>query len=737
MPRRLPLVLAFACLGALPLGAAQPQFLKIEGAKDFLDGETEGISVDSEGRVRLAPASKVLYDTDAPYVWCLARDDKSALYAGTGNDGKVFRIDKDGTASLYFDAPELEVHALAFGPDGKLYVGTSPEGKVYAVASGGVGIPFYDPDDKYIWALAFDKEGQLLVATGSEGKLHLVDSKGQGKVILTASDTHVVSLATDTKGDVFAGSSPSGILYRIDKALKVFVIHDSSYREVKALETGAEGSLYAVVVDGKDREEPRPAPAPLPTPAPAQPGQPEVTLTESFALLQPVTPTPSPRPSASTAGQKGAVLRILPTGEVETLWSSTDDMPHALLKTDDGVLVATGNKGKLYLIREDRTWTMVGTFPAEQITALQRGEGGGVLLGTSNPGKVLGLGGKAGERGTFTSKVKDTDTVSSWGRIRWEADVPGGTELQVETRSGNTSAPDTTWADWSAPYSLKDGDPVKSERARFIQLRAVLVGKDGATPVVDSISAAYLQRNLRPQLQSITVHPPGEVFAKQPSLTGETEILGLEPGEGPEMRPGGQPARSPLLAQPTAYSRKLYQRGMQTFAWKADDPNGDSLVYDVQYRAVGDAKLRGLRKATTDTVLAWDTSTVPNGRYVIKVTARDSASNPESLALSGDKESTPFDVDNSPPIVSASIASGSPARVRAVVRDDSSIVRKAEYSVDGGRWQEVHPVDGINDAREETYEIAPGAFSEAGPHILVVRATDLLGNVATARVELR
>jgi hypothetical protein len=57
--------------------------------------------------------------------------------------------------------------------------------------------------------------------------------------------------------------------------------------------------------------------------------------------------------------------------------------------------------------------------------------------------------------------------------------------------------------------------------------------------------------------------------------------------------------------------------------------------------------------------------------------------------------------------------------------------------VDGGRWHEVHPVDGINDARQESYEIVPGPFGEPGPHLVVVRATDLLGNVASARVELK
>ena len=37
--------------------------------------------MDSEGRVRLAPAATSLPDTDAPLVWCLARDGKGALYA--------------------------------------------------------------------------------------------------------------------------------------------------------------------------------------------------------------------------------------------------------------------------------------------------------------------------------------------------------------------------------------------------------------------------------------------------------------------------------------------------------------------------------------------------------------------------------------------------------------------------------------------------------------------------------
>jgi hypothetical protein len=377
---------------------------------------------------------------------------------------------------------------------------------------------------------------------------------------------------------------------------------------------------------------------------------------------------------------------------------------------------------------------MIATLPAQQVTALLRGASGAAFLATSNPGKVFELGAAPGARGTFTSKVKDTETVSSWGRLAWEA-TPAGAEVQVRTRSGNTGSPDSTWSDWSAPYVHKEGDPITNQSARFLQVQVVLAGKDGSSPVLDSVSAAYLQRNLRPQVQSVSVHPPGEVFQKPLSISGETEILGLEPGQGPEPPPG---MASQRFAMPpaTTYSRKLYQKGIQTFSWKADDPNGDTLAYDVYYRSATDSRFRILRKRLDDPVVAWDTTTVPNGRYVIRVTASDSPSNPGGLALSGDKESSAFEVDNTPPAVTAVLENRSGSRVRAVARDDSSLIRKAEYSVDGGPWQDIHPVDGINDEKEESYEVALPDLTPPGPHVVVVRATDLLGNVATARVDV-
>lgn len=735
MLRRPALVLTLAAFSSLSI-AAQPQFWEIEGARELLAGDADGVSIDSEGRLRLAPELRALPDPEAPFVWSLARSGRDVLFLGTGNDGKVFRVEK-GEARLFFDAPELEVHALA-ARDGKLYVGTSPDGKVHAVSPDGTSTTFFDPPERYVWALAFDPEGRLLVATGADGRVHRVEAGGKSEVLLTTPEAHVTALHVGEDGTVHAGTSPGGILYRVDPAGKVLVLHDSPYREVKALDVGPRGDVYAALVEGKEREE-RPAATPVPAAAAAAVPVTEVTVTESFTVVgpagpAPVTPSPAPpsRPEPPRGGNKGALVRIPASGEVDTLWSSTEEMPQSILAVEGGALLGTGDKGKVYRVLDDRTWVMLADLPAEQATALLAVGGGATAIATSNPGGVHVLGARPGPRGTLVSKVKDAEAVSRWGLVRWQASAPPGTAIELATRSGDTSSPDDTWSPWSAPLGRAEGEPIPSPAARYLQARVTLSGKDGATPLLESATAAYLQRNLRPLVTSITVHGPGEVFQKPISVTGEVEILGAEPGPPPEPRPGV--AARPLPAPVGPYSRKLYQKGMQTVSWKAEDPNGDQLSFDVAYRRVGDPRTHLLRRGAFEPVVAWDTTTVPSGRYVVRVSVTDSPGNPDAQALDSSKESEPFAVDNTPPQVTATL--GKNGRLRATVRDDSSVVRRTEHSIDGGRWEEVHPVDGIADGLEESFDLSLPKGLDAGPHVVVVRATDLLGNVATARVEI-
>lgn len=731
MPRPAPvlrLLLLSALLTAGAAGAAQPQLWRLEGARDFLAGELQGLAVDSDGHLRLASRAQLLQDPEQPYVWCLAADRQGRVYVGTGNDGKVFVIEK-GQGRLLFDAPELEVHALAVGPDGRLYVGTAPDGKVYRVDERGVSEVFVEPGTKYVWALAFDRQERLLVATGSPARLLRVGKDGQSEIVLSSPEAHFTALALDEDGQAYVGTAPGAIVYRVDTASKAFALVDTPYREVKALAVGHGGAVYAAVLDSpRDLSSATPAAAPSAPSSTTSGG--EVTVTESFSL--PALPVVSavPPQGVQRAAGKGAVLRLM-AGDLETLWSSPEEAPHALVVTADGVLVGTGDKGRLYRVRDDQSWSMEGTLAGEQLTALVTLPDGNLAAAVSNPGKVFLRQPARAAEGAFTSAIKDTDAVSAFGLLRWEGELPGPASLALRTRSGNTATPDSTWSDWSAPYTRSSGQPVASPKARFVQVEARLVDSGPSGPRLDSLALAFLQRNLRPQVTQVIVHPPGEGFQKPLSASGEIEVLGLDPPDPSDPREQAARASQPAA---TTFSRKVYQRGLQTLSWKAEDANQDALAYDLLYRRAGETAFRPLRRGLTDQVYAWDTMSLPDGRYVVKVVASDAPSNPESLALAGDKESASFEVDNTPPLLEARLAE--PGLVRVKARDAGGNLRRAEFSVDGQRWQEVHPQDGINDGVEEVYDIRPRNLGGPGPHVVVVRVTDQLGNRASARVDL-
>ena len=74
--------------------------------------------MDARGQLMLGPATELVYETASPFLWSVLAAADGTVYAGTGNDGRVYKVDAQGRGSVWFDAPELEVHALAPAPDG-------------------------------------------------------------------------------------------------------------------------------------------------------------------------------------------------------------------------------------------------------------------------------------------------------------------------------------------------------------------------------------------------------------------------------------------------------------------------------------------------------------------------------------------------------------------------------------------------------------------------------------------
>jgi hypothetical protein len=715
---------------------ATPGFWQAATQADFLRGEVEGLSIDEHGRLMLGPETRRIHETGAPFVWTMMPGPDDSVFLGTGNEGKVVRVDRKGVGSVFFDSGEMEVHALAPAPDGGLYVGTSPDGRIYRVSAKGDATPFFDPEDKYIWSLVVDAKGAVYAATGDKGVVYRISADGKGAPFFTTKTTHAITLAFDRSGSLLVGTGAPGRVFRVDTQGRGFLVLDTPYQEVRALRFDPKGVMYAAAQSGRAGQTGDTNLTPPSEPTPPAPVPSVSTEITSIAIIDvPVAAQASP--SSTSAGDRrgptGAVYRVLPDGLWDLLWESRDDAPYDLVVEPNGaLLVATGAKGKIFrLVGEPTQATLLTRVTAQQAVALHRA-GNTTWIATANPGELLALSADRATDGRYISDVKDARVVATWGTIAWRATTPTGTRIELQTRSGNTRTPDEAWSEWSAPYTDAMGSRIQSPNARYLQWRASLTGKNDS-PVLTSVSAAYLQRNIRPAVASITVHPPGVVFQK-PFSSGETEIAGYN-ADTMERRVAAA-ANTPGLGAPTL-GRRTYQKGLQTFIWKADDENGDDLIYDVLYRREGETTWKTLATDLTDTIIVWDTSSAPNGAYVVKIVASDQKSNPADAALKGERESASFDVDNTAPTVTLSAArrEGNVIVVPFEVRDTDSVVSRVEYSVDSQPWRSAFPADGILDARREQFHLRLDA-ALAG-RTLVVRATDAMNNMGTGEANLK
>lgn len=729
-------------IGLASIEASSVRFFQAQSQADFLQGDIEDLSLDSRGHLRLGSATDLVYETAAPFLWAMTPGPDGSLFVGTGNEGRVFRIDDRGRGSVFFDAEELEAHAIATTPDGDLLVGTSPNGRVYKVSSNGESVVFFDPAQQYIWALAVTPEGVVYAATGNQGTVYRIEPDGRGAPFYEAPVSNVTSLALDASGTLFIGTESPGQVIRVDAEGRGFVLLDSPFREVRTLKFDAEGRLYVAAVNpSPDPTSPAPRPAPSAQPPPSQPASaPVPTVTVSTEITAVVVDSQSgsgpPAPREIRGSPRGAIYRIEPDGLWDQLWESRQDSPYDLAFDEERrLIVGTGGEGKIYRLDGDPLRaSLIATADAQQVTSLHRDAEGRISYATANPGKVYRLAAEQSATGTYQSPPFDATVVSSWGSISWRGIVPEEGRVEVSTRSGNTPVPDDAWSAWSPPYAAANGSPITSPNARYLQWRVTLKGT-GESPTLRSVSAAYLQRNLRPLVRSITVHPPGIVFQK-PFSSSDPDLAGFENQTTPERTLTAEAMGSQQGNGGTpSLGRRTYQKGLQTLVWSADDPNEDSLTFDVLYRREDEATWKVLRRELTESIHAWDTTTVPNGTYFVRVVASDSPSNARSLALNGELDSIAFEVDNTPPVVFIEsvnqVSDG--VSVTFEVRDDHSPVQSVEYSTDGQRWQAMFPADGIADSQTERYALTlEGPLSSRG---LTIRALDAMNNGAAAQVE--
>ena len=321
--------------------------------------------------------------------------------------------------------------------------------------------------------------------------------------------------------------------------------------------------------------------------------------------------------------------------------------------------------------------------------------------------------------------VKDTESVSSWGRLSWKS---GGGDIEISTRTGNTNTPDKTWSDWQ---KVDPAGIIPSPKARFIQWQAVLRADRSPSPRLSSVKVPFLQQNFRPEVTNIEVLPTAVALQKVPLNTGNV----VNPDDPATIR---ATLRAGLPRIPPVAPRRVPDRGAQSFQWTASDKNQDTLVYDLYYREENDRTWKLLKRDVTDNFFTINSDTLPDGTYVVRVVASDAPSNPPDLALKGEMESRPFIIDNTPPVVTMKLdgIDRRRARVAIDVKDQTSTLSQAEVAIDTGDWRPIFPTDGIIDSKSESFSYVSGDLTP-GEHVIAFRVYDQNDNAGMGKLVVR
>jgi len=327
--------------------------------------------------------------------------------------------------------------------------------------------------------------------------------------------------------------------------------------------------------------------------------------------------------------------------------------------------------------------------------------------------------------GEYWGPVTDARLVSGWGKMSWEASLPSGASILMQTRTGNAAEPGPSWSDWSPPYKAGDGEPILSPRARYLQFRALFKTPSGkSSPELSRVAFHYLQMNVAPTVGRLELLGPNEVLIKPPDI--DEAIFGLE-----RRLPEASAKKDELRFMA---AKKAERKGYQTLQWDAEDENGDVLVYTIAIKSDAEKSWRVLDDRWAETTYAFNTVHFPDGIYTLRVTASDGLSNPPGTDKAGERTSGPLVIDNASPVLRnvQVVRSGGELSVGFQADDTFSAIRECRVLVRPGDWRVVFPEDGICDSKSERFAVKI-PLPAGSDNLLTVLVKDAVGNIAVHR----
>jgi hypothetical protein len=713
--------------------AVSSKITRHTGSSDLLKGKIENVVVDSRGTIQLSSDWESMVD-EFEDVWSINSIVVSGgtVYVGTSPNGGIYKYSLGKLTKIYpekseekpagkktkekkdakepGDANTVEdeeylsnehIFAMTTDVSGRLLAGISGDKcRLCRFKNNKYEVILELDDDKYIFAIALDNSGNIYLGTGPEGRVYQLDPSGKkSKLIYDSLDKNILSLAAGKDGFVYAGSDSRGLVYKINPHTKTAtVLYDSEQPEITALLFTENGDLHAAATSAKIVQAQTKFAAQLPltgrpeaTPV-KPPGTTEGGLKLKIANITAIaSKTPAKRPTPTRPptrpGEASYIYKITKDGFVTDVFSERAVF-FCLAEKDKKLLVGTGNSAQLFTVEpaSEKQAIIYDDKQASQITAINVHRDV-VYLGTANPAKLIKLSSGFASKGTYTSDLIDADQPAQWGKLQIEADIPHGCKVQVASRSGNVKdVNDPTFSDWTQLVEVTQPVQLRCPLGRFCQYKLVLQSEDDSlSPVIREIAVASSVPNLAPKVQSVSI---SRVSA--PGKQGEFKI-----------------------------------------SYKAEDDNGDKMIYKIDFRKVGRTNWIELKDDLEADNFEWDGKTVEDGRYEVRVTASDERSNTTTTKLTGTRISEPVVVDNTAPVIKKhSIDKKSKTiTLKLQVSDEFSAIGRLNYTVDSNeKWIGTMPDDLVYDTTDEDFTIVIDKL-KAGEHIIAVRITDSVGNI--------
>ncbi len=667
--------------------ATESKVKEFKSFADFKEGTFSSIALADNGVLTLAPATQKIFDAKAQHIWQLAATGET-IYLASGSPAHILRLAGE-KADTVFSSQKPAVFAMATAKNKTLYFAPSPGGKLYRLQNGQIKL-FAELKVRYIWDILPEKNG-LLLATGDPGLILHLDTQAKIDTFFTSTENHIRVITRDTKGNLYAGSADHGLVFRFNKNGDPFVLYDSPETEIFNIITAENGEIWAAGLSEKLSRSAIPA------------MKNAIKKSGNGSSEHKSRNDLSAKPAKNGGSSKGALYKISTNGVARNFWSGAPARLQSMLRQKDGsILAGSGDSGQVFRLHPDGDIEQLLDFDAEQIVAIKP-QRDGALLATANSGMLYKVLRKNATNGFYESTPFDAGSFTNWGSLSWR----GTGQVKFSVRSGNTGTPDETWSTWQHLPPSTRPQAIKSPTARFFQWRADFIGE----AKLSAVSFGYKQQNIAPILENIIIHEPGIAFPDA-----------VKDGSDGDGQTSAVSAR-----------KKVNKTGFQSISWNMRDENGDPLSCTIAYKMQDTGNWRTMIDDYTAAVYSWDTRTLEDGIYHIKISVSDKKNNTNN-SFSTTKISEDVLVDNSVPEITAFAVRDKKIVFQA--GDKFSRIVAAYFAIDSGDWQALAPADGIADSRSEKYEIDASALKK-GAHTVMVKIADERNNTAYRHLNIK